>query len=137
METKLTEPEKNTTSKSVDLDERIARIRKGGAPKYHQKLQEEKKLFVRERLRLLLDPGFEIEDAVFANCLEPDLPADGVVTGIGQIEGRSVCFMANDSTVKAGSWGWRTVEKIIRIQETAVVQREMRSRLAPARVPIS
>ncbi|MGH9548886.1 MAG: acyl-CoA carboxylase subunit beta, partial [Terriglobales bacterium] len=58
-------------------------------------------------------------DATFANCQEGDLPADGVITGIGQIEGRSVCFMANDSTVKAGSWGWRTVEKIIRIQETA------------------
>lgn len=47
------------------------------------------------------------------------LPADGVVTGIGKIGGRTVCVMANDSTVKAGSWGARTVEKIIRIQETA------------------
>lgn len=47
------------------------------------------------------------------------LPADGVVTGMGTIHGESVCFMANDSTVKAGSWGARTVEKIIRIQETA------------------
>ncbi len=51
--------------------------------------------------------------------MESDLPADGVVTGTGKIDGRTVCFMANDSTVKAGSWGWRTVEKIIRIQETA------------------
>ena len=48
------------------------------------------------------------------------MPADGVVTGVGQIEGKTVCFMANDSTIKAGSWGWRTVEKIIRIQETAL-----------------
>jgi methylmalonyl-CoA decarboxylase subunit alpha len=102
-----------------DLAKRIETIKRGGAPKYHQKLKEDKKLFVRERLRLLLDPGFEIEDALFANNLEAELPADGVVTGIGQIEGRTVCFMANDSTVKAGSWGWRTVEKIIRIQETA------------------
>ncbi len=47
------------------------------------------------------------------------LPADGVVTGIGTIGGRTVCVMANDSTVKAGSWGAKTVEKIIRIQETA------------------
>jgi acetyl-CoA carboxylase carboxyltransferase component len=105
--------------KKAKLAERVAEIKKGGAPKYHQKLKEEGKLFARDRLRLLLDPGFEIEDALFANCLESDLPADGVVTGIGQIEGRTVCFMANDSTVKAGSWGWRTVEKIIRIQETA------------------
>ena len=118
MEVKLKESE-NTMAKSAKLDERVTQIRKGGAPKYHQKLKEEGKLFARDRLRLLLDPGFEIEDAVFANCMEPDLPADGVVTGIGQIEGKTVCFMANDSTVKAGSWGWRTVEKIIRIQETA------------------
>lgn len=105
--------------KTHELVEKTTSIKKGGAPKYHEKLKEEKKLFVRDRLRLLLDPGFEIEDALFANNLAGDLPADGVVTGVGQIEGRTVCFMANDSTVKAGSWGWRTVEKILRIQETA------------------
>lgn len=110
---------KPTDDKTRELIEKTESIKKGGAPKYHQKLQEEKKLFVRDRLRLLLDPGFELEDALFANNREADLPADGVVTGIGQIEGRTVCFMANDSTVKAGSWGWRTVEKILRIQETA------------------
>lgn len=110
---------KPTDDKSRQLIEKTESIRKGGAPKYHEKLKEEGKLFVRDRLRLLLDPGFELEDALFANCAEKDLPADGVVTGTGQIEGRTVCFMANDSTVKAGSWGWRTVEKIIRIQETA------------------
>jgi acetyl-CoA carboxylase carboxyltransferase component len=110
---------KPTDDKTRHLLEKTEAIKKGGAPKYHEKLKEEKKLFVRDRLRLLLDPGFELEDALFANCAEKDLPADGVVTGIGQIEGRTVCFMANDSTVKAGSWGWRTVEKIIRIQETA------------------
>src|SRR5258708_7875017 len=48
-----------------------------------------------------------------------DLPADGVVTGLGTIDGRQVAVMANDPTVKAGSWGARTVEKIVRIQETA------------------
>src|SRR5699024_4492120 len=48
-----------------------------------------------------------------------NLPADGVVCGIGKVNGQTVCVMANDSTVKAGSWGARTVEKIIRIQETA------------------
>ena len=119
MDVKLKETEPQITDKSVALQERTDKISKGGAPKYHQKLQEEGKLFARERLRLLLDPGFEIEDAKFANCLEADLPADGVVTGVGQNRGTTVCFMANDATVKAGSWGWRTVEKIIRIQETA------------------
>ncbi|GAA3326599.1 hypothetical protein GCM10020331_063160 [Ectobacillus funiculus] len=51
------------------------------------------------------------EDAMFANCDSEDLPADGVITAIGKIHGRTVCVMANDSTVKAGSWGSRTVEK--------------------------
>ena len=106
-------------SKSEHLEKEIKRIKQGGAPKYHQKAAEDKKLFVRERLRLLLDPGFDVEDARFANNTQADLPADWVVTCIGQIEGKTVCYMANDSTIKAGSWGWRTVEKIIRIQETA------------------
>ncbi|MCC6806002.1 MAG: acyl-CoA carboxylase subunit beta [Deltaproteobacteria bacterium] len=96
-----------------------ARIEKGGAQKYHDKNKEEGKLFARERIALLVDPGSFKEDGTFANMLEDSLPADGVVCGTGTIEGRPVCVMANDSTVKAGSWGKRTVEKIIRIQETA------------------
>ncbi|BBW96095.1 acyl-CoA carboxylase subunit beta [Geobacillus sp. FSL W8-0032] len=104
---------------AAELEKRAAEIKKGGAPKYHEKNAAQGKLFVRERLNLLLDHGLEVEDGLFANCLAGDLPADGVVTGIGKINGRTVCVMANDSTVKAGSWGARTVEKIIRIQETA------------------
>ncbi|WP_374722235.1 acyl-CoA carboxylase subunit beta [Peribacillus tepidiphilus] len=94
-------------------------IKQGGAKKYHEKNAEKGKLFVRERLELLFDEGVQVEDAFFANCMSEGLPADGVVTGIGKINGQTVCVMANDSTVKAGSWGARTVEKIIRIQETA------------------
>ncbi|MFP5115305.1 acyl-CoA carboxylase subunit beta [Bacillaceae bacterium C204] len=101
------------------LQNRVEQIKKGGAPKYHEKNQEQGKMFVRERLSLLFDPGFQLEDALFANCMAGDLPADGVVTGMGKINGQLVCVMANDSTIKAGSWGARTVEKIIRIQETA------------------
>lgn len=108
-------------NKSVDVSSKREQIKQGGAPKYHQKLKEDKKLFVRERLVLLLDEGTQFaEDALFANNAEVDLPADGVITGIGLIGGKTVCIMANDSTVKAGSWGKRTVEKIIRIQETAI-----------------
>lgn len=99
--------------------ERVEQIKKGGAAKYHKKNEDQGKLFVRERLSLLFDDEMEVEDALFANCLAGDLPADGVVTGIGKINGQTVCVMANDSTIKAGSWGARTVEKIIRIQETA------------------
>jgi acetyl-CoA carboxylase carboxyltransferase component len=105
---------------SFHVEERIEKIQKGGHPKYHEKLKSQRKLFVRDRLRLLLDNEMQLEDGMFANCLDDTLPADGVVTVIGQIHGRTVCVMANDSTVKAGSWGKRTVEKIIRIQETAL-----------------
>jgi acetyl-CoA carboxylase carboxyltransferase component len=94
-------------------------ILQGGKEKYHQKNQEHGKMFVRNRLNLLFDDGLNTEDGMFANILAGDLPSDGVVTGIGKIHGRTVCVMANDSTIKAGSWGKRTVEKIIRIQETA------------------
>jgi acetyl-CoA carboxylase carboxyltransferase component len=102
-----------------DVTEALERARAGGDAKYHEKAREAGKLFCRERLRLLLDEDSLVEDGVLANSLAGDLPADGVVTGTGRIDGRAVCVMANDSTVKAGSWGWRTVEKILRIQERA------------------
>lgn len=90
-----------------------------GGVKHRDKLAEQNKLPVRQRLELLLDPDSFVEDGLYANVLAEDLPADGVVTGVGRIGGRPVCVMANDPTVKAGSWGSRTVEKIIRIQERA------------------
>ncbi len=101
------------------IQETIARVEKGGAQKYHDKNLEQGKLFARKRVELLFDPESFLEDAALANAVDPELPADGVVTGTGTIEGRMACVMANDSTVKAGSWGRRTVEKILRIQETA------------------
>src|SRR5438309_3023792 len=90
-----------------------------GGTRYLPKLREQHKLTARERLAILLDEGSLVEDGLFANVMADDLPADGVVTGLGTIEGRQVAVMANDPTVKAGSWGARTVEKIVRIQETA------------------
>ncbi len=95
------------------------RIRRGGKEKYHQANREKGKLFCRERIARLCDPDSFVEDGLFANVSAGDLPADGVVTGVGRIDGRPVAIMANDSTVKAGSWGRRTVEKILRIQEVA------------------
>ncbi len=96
-----------------------ARIEQGHV-KYREKLREEGKLFVRDRLKLLLDPGSAFqEDFLFARNQEADTPADGIVTGVGLVGGRPVCLMANDYTVKAGSWGEKTVQKIIRIQERA------------------
>nr|WP_307324373.1 acyl-CoA carboxylase subunit beta [Evansella vedderi] len=100
-------------------EEIVTEIEKGGPTKYHQANEKKGKLFVRDRLGRLFDNGEWKEDGKFANCQKESLPADGVVTAIGKVAGRTVCVMANDSTVKAGSWGSRTVEKIIRIQETA------------------
>src|SRR5438094_3140610 len=96
-----------------------ARIEQGHT-RYRDKLRAEGKLFVRDRLKLLLDPGSDFqEDWLFARSAEPDTPADGVVTGVGTVGGRPICIMANDYTVKAGSWGEKTVLKIVRIQEKA------------------
>src|SRR5258708_30686050 len=108
-------------SRSDELKALAEKIRKGGAPKYHQANAAAGKLFCRERIALLCDDGAKdfVEDGLFANAGAPELPADGVVTGVGRVHGRPVAIMANDSTVKAGSWGARTVEKIVRIQETA------------------
>ena len=102
-----------------DLSEQRALIEAGGPPKYHEANRETGKLFARERIHLLTDDRSFVEDGLFANALAGDLPADGVVTGIARVDGRPVAVMANDSTVKAGSWGARTVEKIVRIIEQA------------------
>ena len=75
---------------------------------------------MRERLALLLDEGSFAEEALLANWDQDGLGADGVVTGIGEVDGPPGRVMANDPTVKAGSWGRKTVEKIIRIQERAL-----------------
>jgi acetyl-CoA carboxylase carboxyltransferase component len=96
------------------------RARLGNLENEVAKLERQGKLFVRDRLALLLDDGSFVENGLLANVLAGDLPADGVVTGVGTIEGRPVCVMVNDSTVKAGSWGARTVEKIVRLTEYAL-----------------
>ncbi len=99
---------------------RRERAESGNLHREADKLARQNKLFVRDRLRLLLDEGSFVEDGLLANTLADDLPADGVVTGIGRVEGRAVCVVANDPTVKAGSWGARTVEKMIRVTEYAL-----------------
>ena len=86
------------------------------------KLASQRKLYVRERIDLLLDAGTFVEDGQLANALATGLPADGVVTGQGLVDGRPALVVANDPTVKAGSWGARTVEKIIRVTERALAE---------------
>jgi acetyl-CoA carboxylase carboxyltransferase component len=92
----------------------------GGPERHRAKALEQGKLPVRERVALLLDAGSFAEEALLANWQQDGLGADGVVTGIGKVDGRTVALMANDPTVKAGSWGPKTVEKILRIQERAM-----------------
>ncbi|OEH91917.1 acyl-CoA carboxylase subunit beta [Bacillus solimangrovi] len=96
------------------------RIVKGGKGKYHQHNQSKGKMFVRKRLEKLFDSGSIVEDGLFSNSEDHELPADACITGMGEINGRVVCFLAADSTVKAGSWGPKSVEKNIRIQEKAI-----------------
>ena len=90
------------------------------SPAAAAKLAHQGKLYVRERIALLLDEGSFVEDGRHANSNAVGLPADGVVTGRGTVDARPVLVVANDPTVKAGSWGARTVEKIVRVTESAL-----------------
>lgn len=109
-----------STQNEQILEEHMARARAGGPERAQQKLKEQGKLPVRQRITELFDAGtLFIEDGLLANAVADEFPADGVVTGIGTLHGRPCAVMANDPTVKAGSWGALTVEKIVRIQETA------------------
>ncbi len=90
------------------------------SPRARARLEAAGKLYVRDRIALLVDADSFVEDGQLANALAADLPADGVVTGRGLVDGRPVLVVANDPGVKAGSWGARTVEKMIRITERAL-----------------
>jgi acetyl-CoA carboxylase carboxyltransferase component len=103
-----------------DLKDALERARGGGPERHHEKSKDQGKLPVRERVARLVDPDSFVEDALLANWEQEGFGADGVVTGVGTVGGRPVALMANDPTVKAGSWGPKTVEKIIRIQEQAL-----------------
>ena len=107
----------------TDIAQALDRALGGGPERHHEKSREQGKLPVRERVERLLDEGSFLEEGLLANWEQDGLGADGVVTGLGTVEGRPVALMANDPTVKAGSWGPKTVEKIVRIQELALRQR--------------
>ena len=113
-----------------ELKERLARVRQGGGEKYRKRHEEQGKLFVRERIERLLDPGspFLELSALAAWDLYEDrrssgedqaAPAAGVVTGIGRVSGREVLIVANDATVKGGSYFPMTVKKHLRAQQIA------------------
>jgi propionyl-CoA carboxylase beta subunit len=92
----------------------------GGPERHREKALQQGKLPVRERVALLLDPDSFAEEGLLAGWDSDGEGAEGVVTGLGTIGGRTVAVMANDPTVKAGSWAPPTVEKILRIQERAL-----------------
>jgi acetyl-CoA carboxylase carboxyltransferase component len=95
----------------------------GGPERHRRKVSEQEKLAVRERVARLVDSGSLAEEGLLANWEQEGLGADGVVTGMASVGGRAVALMANDPAVKAGSWGPKTVEKILRIQERALKNR--------------
>ena len=99
------------------LDEALAGARAGGAQKYRDRIKAEGKLLVRERLDLLFD-GDYLEDGLLAKY-EDGLPGDAVVIAYGAVDGRQVCVIANDYSVKAGTWGNRTFEKMTLAQRKA------------------
>src|SRR5687768_16205194 len=103
-----------------DLKDALDRARGGGPERHHEKSRDQGKMPVRDRVARLVDADSFVEDALLANWEQEGFGAYGVVTGMATIGGRPIALMANDPTVKAGSWGPKTVEKIIRIQEQAL-----------------
>jgi len=103
-----------------------ARLEQGGGPDRIKRQHDQRKLTARERITALLDgdgPWVEIGLLVAWDQYDGQAPAAGVVTGLGRIEGRPVVVVANDATVKAGSWWPETIKKILRAQEIAMRQR--------------
>ncbi|QZA88288.1 acyl-CoA carboxylase subunit beta [Salinarchaeum sp. IM2453] len=109
------------TEREEELVAQIEEIESGGPEKYKKQLPEEGKLFVRDRIDLWFDDGFLFEDGKFAEFdAEDQLPADGLITGGAEFEGRDIHFMANDYTVKRGSMAEKGVEKFLRMQQRAL-----------------
>jgi len=110
------------TAREQRLLEQIEDIEQGGPEKYVDRLDEQGKLFVRDRLDLWFgEDGLTFEDGKFAEFdAEDRLPADGLLTGAAEFEGRSLHFMANDFSVKAGSMAEKGVEKFLRMQQRAL-----------------
>ncbi|MGH2987635.1 MAG: acyl-CoA carboxylase subunit beta [Solirubrobacterales bacterium] len=108
------------TRSTSEFEGALAAALAGGPERHHAKTAEQGKLPVRERVERLVDAESFAEEGLLANWDAEGLGADGVVTGLALIGGRKVALMANDPTVKAGSWGPKTVEKILRVQERAL-----------------
>src|SRR5688572_11465621 len=111
---------------TAELRELEAKLREGGGPDKVERQHRQGKLTARERLALLLDPGTywqEIGLLVAYDEYKGGAPAAGVVTAVGRVGGRECVVVANDATVKAGSWWPETIRKILRAQEIAMRSR--------------
>ncbi len=111
---------------AAEYRERLARIREGGPPKSRELHQSRKKLLVRERLDRLFDrntPFLELSPLAAFGLYDDDAPAAGMVTGVGVVHGREVLVVANDATVKGGTYFPMTIKKHLRAQEIALENR--------------
>ena len=109
-----------------ELRERTAAARLGGGERYLQRHREQGKLPVRERIDTLLDEGsplLELSPLAAWDLYDNEAPGAGLVTGIGRVSGREVLIVANDATVKGGSYLPMTVKKHVRAQEIALQNR--------------
>src|SRR6187549_382997 len=95
------------TALVAELRERTAAVRQGGGEKYHQRHREQGKLPARDRIARLLDPGspfLELSPLAAWDLYDNEAPAAGIVTGVGRVSGREVLIVANDATVKGGTY---------------------------------
>src|SRR6266511_344283 len=111
---------------TAELEELEAKLRLGGGPDKIERQHKQGKLTARERIDLLLDKDSYVQEIgllIAYDQYDGGAPGAGVVTVVGRIEGREVVVVANDATVKAGSWWPETIKKILRAQEIAMRQR--------------
>ena len=110
----------------AELRERLTQVRQGGGPKSVQRHREQGKLPVRERIDRLLDPGspfLELSPLAALDMYDNDAPAAGLITGIGRVSGCEALLVANDATVKGGTYYPTTVKKHVRAQQIALENR--------------
>ena len=116
------ENQKHNRGLAHTLRERLAEVRQGGGEKYRKRHESQGKLFVRERIERLLDPGspfLELSPLAAVGMYDLEAPGAGIVTGIGRVSNREVLIVANDATVKGGSYFPMTVKKHLRAQQIA------------------
>jgi acetyl-CoA carboxylase carboxyltransferase component len=114
------------TALVAELRERTAAVRQGGGEKYLQRHRDQGKLPARDRIGALLDPGspfLELSPLAAWDLYDREAPGAGIITGVGRVSGREVLIVANDATVKGGTYYPQTVKKHVRAQEVAMQNR--------------